>query len=139
MPEEHRTVPQWQRITIYRYTIPPPYEATEHLFEELPLSTYPSGTTMEPLAYEMEPGAHLSRAAPWNQALVLVPRREPTRMAVSRAIGVSFREACARGYLRPYAPHRGPDACPAALGEAAAKNAHEQDRTPRDGPEAHAS
>src|SRR5215472_3145593 len=57
MPEEQSTVAQWQRITIYRYTLPPPYEATEHLFEELPLSTYPSGTTMEPLAYEMEPGA----------------------------------------------------------------------------------
>ena len=57
---------------LYRYTLPPPYEATEHLFEELPLSTYPSSTTMEPLAYEMAPGAHLGRAAPWNQALVLL-------------------------------------------------------------------
>ena len=65
---------QWQRLTIYRYTLPPPYEATEYLFEELPLSTYPSGTTMEPLAYEMAPGAHLGRAAPWNQALVLFSR-----------------------------------------------------------------
>ena len=64
----------WQRLTIYCYTLPPPYEATEHLFEELPLSTYPSGTTMEPLAYEMAPGAHLGRAAPWNQALVLFLR-----------------------------------------------------------------
>ena len=72
-PEEQRQVAQWQRITIYRYTLPPPYEATEHLFEELPLSTYPSGTTMEPLAYEMTPGAHLGRAAPWTQALVLFP------------------------------------------------------------------
>ena len=105
----------WQRITIYCYTLPPPYEATEHLFEELPLSTYPSGTTMEPLVYEMEPGAHLGRAAPWNQALVLFPRREPTRMAESRAIGVSFREACDRGYLRPYDPQRMPDSCQAAL------------------------
>jgi hypothetical protein len=52
-------VTPWQRLTIYRYTLPPPYEATEYLFEELPLSTYPSGTTMEPLAYEMAPGAHL--------------------------------------------------------------------------------
>jgi len=110
MPEEQRHVAQWQRLTIYRYTLPPPYEATEHLFEELPLSTYPSGTTMEPLAYEIEPGAHLGRAAPWNQALVLFPRPEPTRMAVSRAIGVSFREACDCGYLRPYAPQRVPDA-----------------------------
>ena len=59
MPEEQRHVAPWQRMTIYRYTLPPPYEATEHLFEELPLSTYPSGTTMEPLAYEMAPGAHL--------------------------------------------------------------------------------
>jgi hypothetical protein len=101
MLEEQSTVAPWQRITIYRYTLPPPYEATEHLFEELPLSTYPSGTTMEPLAYEMEPGAHLGRAAPWNQALVLFPRHEPTRRAGSRAIGVSFREACDRGYLRP--------------------------------------
>jgi len=109
MPEEQRTVAQWQRITIYRYNLPPPYEATEHLFEELPLSTYPSGTTMEPLAYEMAPGAHLGRAAPWNQALVLFPWREPTQMAVSRAIGVSFREACDRGYLRPYDPRRVPD------------------------------
>ena len=100
----------WQRITIYSYTLPSPYEATEHLFEELPLSTYPSGTTMEPLAYEMEPGAHLGRAAPWTQALVLFPRRESTRMAGSRAIGVSFREACDRGYLRPYAPQRVTDA-----------------------------
>src|SRR5262249_39511578 len=41
MPEEQRHVAQWQRITIYRYTLPPPYEATEHLFEELPLGTYP--------------------------------------------------------------------------------------------------
>jgi hypothetical protein len=109
MPEEQRNMAPWQRITIYRYTLPPPYEATEHLFEELPLSTYPSGTTMEPLAYEMEPGAHLGRAAPRNQALVLFPRREPTRMAVTRDIGVSFREACDRGYLRPYAPQRVPD------------------------------
>ena len=114
----------WQRMTIYRYTLPPPYEATEHLFEELPLSTYPSGTTMEPLAYEMEPGAHLGRAAPRNQALVLFPRREPPWMAGSRAIGVSFREACDRGYLRPYDPRRVPDACQAALGEkATAKDA----------------
>src|SRR5712691_6789685 len=67
MPEEQRHVAQWQRLTIYRYTLPPPYEATEHLFEELPLSTYPSGTTMEPLAYEMTPGAHLGRAAPWTR------------------------------------------------------------------------
>src|SRR5215470_7015385 len=111
MPEEQSTVAQWQRITIYCYTLPPPYEATEHLFEELPLSTYPSGTIMEPLAYEMEPGAHLGRAAPWNQALVLFPRREPPRMVGSRAIGVSFREACDRGYLRPYAPQRVSDSC----------------------------
>jgi len=139
MPEEQRTVAPWQRITIYRYTLPSPYEATEHLFEELPLSTYPSGTTMEPLAYEMEPGAHLGRAAPWNQALVLFPGREPTQMAASRAIGVSFREACDRGYLRPYDP-RVPDAGHAALGEeAAAQDAHEQDMTLRDGPEAHTS
>ena len=139
MPEEQRTVAPWQRITIYRYTLPSPYEATEHLFEELPLSTYPSGTTMEPLAYEMEPGAHLGRAAPWNQALVLFPGREPTQMAASRAIGVSFREACDRGYLRPYDP-RVPDAGHAALGEAeAAQDAHEQDMTLRDGPEAYTS
>jgi len=109
MPEEQRHVAQWQRITIYRYTLPPPYEATEHLFEELPLSTYPSGTTLEPLAYEMEPGAHLGRAAPWTQALVLVPPREPSGMAGVHASGVSFREACDRGYLRPYAPQRAPD------------------------------
>jgi hypothetical protein len=110
MPEEQRHVAQWQRLTIYCYTLPPPYEATEHLFEELPLSTYPSGTTMEPLAYEMAPGAHLGRAAPWNQALVLFPRREPPGMAGAHASGVSFREACDRGYLRPYAPQRVPDA-----------------------------
>ena len=94
----------WQRLTIYRYTLPPPYEATEYLFEELPLSIYPSGTTMEPLAYEMAPGAHLGRAAPRTQALVLFPQREPPGMAGARAIGVSFREACDRGYLRPYDP-----------------------------------
>ena len=110
MPEEQRTVPQWQRITIYRYTLPPPYEAIEHLFEELPLGIYPSGTTMEPLAYEMAPGAHLGRAAPWTQALVLFPPREPPGRARARASGVSFREACDRGYLRPYAPQRVPDA-----------------------------
>jgi hypothetical protein len=104
-------VTPWQRLTIYRYTLPPPYDATEHLFEELPLSTYPSGTTMEPLAYEMEPGAYLGRAAPWTQALVLFPRRAPTRMAVTRAMGVSFRETCDRGYPRPYAPQRVPDSC----------------------------
>ena len=109
MPEEQRHVAPWQRLTIYRYTLPPPYEATEHLFEELPLSTYPSGTTMEPLAYEMAPGAHLGRAAPWTQALVLFPRREPPGMAGARASGVSFREACNRGYLRPYAPQQVPD------------------------------
>jgi hypothetical protein len=137
MPEEQRHVAQWQRITIYRYTLPPPYEATEHLFEELPLSTYPSGTTMEPLAYEMAPGAHLGRAAPWNQALVLFPPREPTRMAVARASGVSFREACDRGYLRAYDPQRVPEACQAVL--EAAKYAQEQGLTPRDGPEAYAS
>ena len=51
----------------------------------------------------MATGAHLDRAAPWNQALVLFPRREPPVMAGARASGVSFREACARGYLRPYA------------------------------------
>jgi hypothetical protein len=134
MPEEQRTVAQWQRITIYRYNLPPPYEATEHLFEELPLSTYPSGTTMEPLAYEMAPGAHLGRAAPWTQALVLFPWREPPGMAGTRASGVSFREACARGYLRPYDPHRVPDACQAALEEAAAQDAPAQGMTPRDGP-----
>ena len=64
---------------------------------------------MEPLAYEMAPGAYLGRAAPWNQALVLFPRREATRMAGSHAIRVAFREACARGYLRPYDPQRLPD------------------------------
>ena len=110
MPEEQRHVAQWQRITIYRYTLPPLYEATEHLFEELPLSAYPSGTTMEPLAYEMAPGAHLGRAAPWTQALALFPPREPPGRARARASWVSFREACDRGYLRPYAPHRVPDA-----------------------------
>jgi hypothetical protein len=100
----------WQRITVYRYTLPPPYELEiENLFEELPLSTYPSGTTVEPLAYEMEAGAYLGRAAPWNQAMVLFPRREPTRGAGSRTIGLSFREACDRGSLRPYAPKRLPD------------------------------
>jgi hypothetical protein len=96
-------VTSWQRLTIYRYTLPPPYEATEYLFEELPLSTYPSGTTMERLAYEMAPGAYLGRAAPWTQTLVLFPQHEPTLIAESRASGVSFREACARGYLRPSA------------------------------------
>ena len=90
MPEEHRTVAPWQRMTIYRYTLPPPYDATEHLFEELPLSPYPSGTTLEPLAYEMEPGAHLGRAAPWTQALVLFPRREPTRRAGHAPSGCPF-------------------------------------------------
>src|SRR5215471_19731683 len=109
IPEEQRQVAQWQRITIYRYILPPPDEATEHLFEELPLSTYPSGTTMEPLAYEMAPGAHLGRAAPWQQALVLLPPHEPTRRARSRDRGVSFREACDHRYLRPYDPQRGPD------------------------------
>src|SRR6266849_262038 len=110
MLEEQRTVAPWQRITIYRYTLPPPYEATEYLFEELPLSTYPSGTTMEPLAYEMAPGAHLGRAAPG--------------MAGSRALGMSFREGCDRGYLRPYDPQRVSDTCQAALGEeASAKDA----------------
>src|SRR5262245_24928262 len=108
MPEEQSKVAQWERITIYRYTLPLPYEATEHLFEELPLSTYPSGTTMEPLAYEMEPGAHLGRAVPRNQTLVLFPRCEPTRRAGAPASGVSFREACERGYLRPYNPQRVP-------------------------------
>ena len=111
MPEEERNVALWQRITIYRYTLPPPYETTEHLFEELPLSTYPSGTTMEPLAYEMAPGAYLGRAAPWNQALVLFPRRAPPGMAGANASGVSFREACDRGYLRLYAPPWVSDAC----------------------------
>jgi hypothetical protein len=110
MPEEQRHVAQWQRLTIYRYTLPPPYDATEHLFEALPLSTYPSGTTMEPLAYEMAPGVHLGRAAPWTQALVLFPPREPPGRAEARTSGMSFREACARGYLRPYAPQRAPDA-----------------------------
>ena len=101
---------QWQRITIYRYTLPPPYElATEHLFEELPLSTYPAGTTVELLEYEMEPGAALGRAAPWNQALVLFPQRASTQGAGLRAVGLSFREACNRGYLRPCDPKRWPD------------------------------
>ena len=103
-------MPPWQRLTVYRYTLPSPYElATAHLFEELPLSTYPAGTTVEPLEYEMEPGASLGRAAPWNQAMVLFPRREPTRGAGSRDSGLSFREACDRGSLRPYAPKRWPD------------------------------
>jgi hypothetical protein len=139
MSDEPSTVAPWQRLTIYRYTLPPPYEATEYLFEELPLSTYPSGTTMEPLAYEMAPGAYLSRAAPWNQALVLFPQCEPTRMAGARTSGVSFREACARGYLRPYVPQWVSDAGPAALVETAAQDTHEQGMTPRDGPEAQAS
>jgi hypothetical protein len=98
------------QLILAHMTLPPPYEATEHLFEELPLSTYPSGTTMEPLAYEMTPGAHLGRAAPWTQALVLFPPREPPGRAEARASGVSFREACDCGYLRPYAPQRVPDA-----------------------------
>ena len=123
----------WQRLTIYRYTLSPPYEATEYLFEELPLSTYPSGTTTEPLVYEMAPGAHLGRAAPWTQALVLFPRRAPPGMAGARALGVSFREACDRGYLRPYDPQRVSDACQAALGEeAVVQDAHEQSMSPRD-------
>lgn len=96
----------WQRLTVYRYTLPPPYEATEHLFEDLPLSTYPSGTTVEPLAYEMAPGASLGRAAPWNQALLLFPRREPSRGAGARDRGLSFREACDCGVLRPQSPTR---------------------------------
>ena len=139
-PEEHRHMTPWQCLTIYRYTLPPPYETTEHLFEALPLSTYPSGTTLKPLAYEMAPGAHLSRAAPWTQALVLFPPREPSGMVGARALGMSFREACARGYLRPYAPQGGLDAGPAALVEkAAAKDAHEKGLTPRACPEAQAS
>src|SRR6185369_13644451 len=89
MPKEHRHVAPWQRLTIYRYTLPPPDAATEHLFEELPLSTYPSGTTMEPLAYEMAPGIHLGRAAPWTQTLVLFPRCAPSGMAGARTLGVS--------------------------------------------------
>jgi hypothetical protein len=106
---------QWQRITVYRYTLPPPYELEiENLFEELPLSTYPSGSTVEPLAYEMAPGAHLGRATRSHQAMVLFPRREPIPGAVSRDIGLSFREACDRGYLRPYAPKRWPDSCHAS-------------------------
>lgn len=118
----------WQRLTIYRYTLPPPYEATEYLFEALPLSTYPSGTIMEPLAYEMAPGAHLDRATPWTQALVLFPRCAPPEMAGARALGVSFREACDRGYLRPYDPQRVSDACQAApLQGAAARDAREQE------------
>jgi len=96
----------WQRLTIYRYTLPPPYEAIEHLFEDLPLSTYPSGTIVEPLEYEMAPGASLGRAAPWNQALVLFLRREPTRGVGASDRGLSFREACDRGALRPYRPPR---------------------------------
>ena len=83
----------WQRLTVYRYTLPPPYElATEHLFEELPLSTYPAGTTVKPLEYEMEPGAYLGRAAPWTHTLVLFPRREPTRGAGSSDIGQRMRK-----------------------------------------------
>ena len=122
----------WQRLTIYRYTLPPPYEATEHLFEELPLSTYPSGTTMEPLAYAMAPGAHLGRAAPWNQALVLFPPREPPGMAGARASGMSFREACARGYLRPYAPPPGAQRLPSGPGGGGEEHAREgQDATGR--------
>ena len=101
---------QWQRITVYCYILPPPFElATEHLFEALPLSTYPAGTTVEPLAYEMEPGAYLGREDPWNQAMVLFLRCAPTRGAGSRDRGLSFREACDRGSLRPYTPQRGPD------------------------------
>jgi hypothetical protein len=100
----------WQRITVYRYTLPPPYELeTEHLFEELPLSTYPSGTTVESLAYEMAPGAYLGRAARRTQALVLFPQREPTSGAAASDRGLSFREACDRGCLRPYAPKGLPD------------------------------
>jgi hypothetical protein len=87
---------------------------------------------MEPLAYEMAPGAHLGRAAPWNQALVLFPRREPPGMAGAHASGVSFREACDRGYLRPYAPQRVPDSCQAPLvEEAAVKDAQEKGITSR--------
>ena len=100
----------WQRMTVYRYTLPPPYEtATEHLFEELPLSIYPAGTTVEPLEYEMEPGAYLGRAPIRTQALVLFPRCAPTRDAGARDRGLSFREACDRGSLRPYAPKWLPD------------------------------
>ena len=49
--------------------------------------------------------------------------------------GMSFREACDRGYLRPYDPQRVSDAGYAALGEqGAAQDTHEQDMTLRDGP-----
>jgi hypothetical protein len=100
----------WQRITVYRYTLPPPYEReTEYLFEELPLSTYPSGTTVDPLEYEMEPGASLGRATTRTHALVLFPRRAPPLGAGASDRGLSFHEACDRGSLRPYAPKGGPD------------------------------
>jgi len=100
----------WQRITVYCYTLPPPYELeTEYLFEELALSTYPSGTTVEPLEYEMEPGAYLGRAPIRTQALVLFPRCAPTRDAGARDRGLSFREACDCGSLRPYAAKGVPD------------------------------
>ena len=69
------------------------------------------------------------------------PRRGPvsavcaTRDGGRTSHGVSFREACDRGYLRPYEPHRVPDAEQAALvEEAAAQDVPEQGMTPRDGP-----
>ena len=110
------TMAPWQRLTIYRSTLAPAYAATAHLFEALPLHTYPAGTTMEPLAYAMAPGAYLGRVAPGPRRGP-VPRRQPPGLAGARASGVSFREACARGYLRPYAPQRVPDAGQAALVE----------------------
>lgn len=90
-----------QRITVYRYTLPPPYALeTAHLFEELPLSSYPSGTAVEPLADEMEPGASLGRATTRTPALVLFPQREPTTR------GAGARD---HGVLRPQSPTRWPD------------------------------
>jgi hypothetical protein len=62
---------------------------------------------MEPLAYEMTPGAHLGRAAPWTQALVLFPPREP-REGEHAPAGCPF-EACDRGICVSM-PYRVPDA-----------------------------
>ena len=100
---------QWQRITVYRYTLPPPYECeTEHLFEELPLSTYPAGTTVEPLEYEMEPGAYLGRAAPWTILWFCFPDASPHGVRDQATSGCPFARRATAGLCVRMTPNSCP-------------------------------
>ena len=95
-----------------RGTLIPPYDTGATLLRlQAVMSDYQPSIVISlgEEEYEMEPGAYLGRAATRTHALVLFPRREPPWGAGASDRGLSFREACDRGSLRPYAPKWLPD------------------------------